>query len=169
MKLKLLILLFTLSVLLAACGDQSTNYESPVTFYYIQNELEFGTESGVIIATTRESKGHTDDYDYLITQYLNGPTSYDCISPFPAGTTLEELHWDSNRVQVVLSPQITTLNGVDLMVACACLTRTVSEMTGINTIQIRSSSGLLNGESLLTLTPDSFNYWDQATSSDSLN
>ena len=169
MKLKLILLLFLVALLLPGCKDQTTALESPVTFYYIHNEPEFGTESGVIKATTREAKGHQEDYQYLIAQYLNGPISYDCVSPFPAGTTLEELHWDQNRVQVVLSPQITTLDGVDLMVACACLTRTVTEMTGINTVQIRSSSGLLNGEQVLTLTPDSFLYQDQATPSDMLN
>ena len=171
-KAKIILLYVAISLFVvfsSACSTATANYESPINFYYIHNDLEFGTESGVIKATIRESKGHTDDYTFLINQYLNGPISYDCISPFPAGTTLEELSWDQNRVQIVLSPHITTLNGIDLIVACSCLTKTVTEMTGINTVQIRSSRGLLNGEQVLTLSADSFIFWDQATASDSLD
>ena len=166
MRYRFFLLILPLFLLLSACNTNHNSDEASVNFYYTHNELVFGTESGVIKKTVREIKGKHDDYDQLISQYLNGPISYDCISPFPAGTTLEELHWDPNRVQVVLSPHITTLSGMDLMIACACLTRTVSDMTGINTVQIRSSSGLLNGEQVLTLSADSFVYWDQATPSD---
>ena len=168
MKYKLLIL-FLLLLFLPACSPDSTDPENTVNYYYMQTELEFGTKSGVIKTTERNIEGHSDDYFYLISQYLNGPISYDCVSPFPAGTTLEELYWDQNRVQVILSPHITTLSGLDLMVACACLTRTVSDMTGINTVQIRPTSGLLNGEQAITLTADSFVYWDQTEQSDIFN
>ena len=158
--------LFVIAVLLlflSGCASDNTKLDAPVKFYYICNELEFGTQSGVIKETTREAKGHRDDYSYLISQYLNGPITYDCISPFPAGTALKELHWDQNRVQIVLSPEITTLSGVDLIVACACLTKTAAEIIGVNTVQIRSSSGLINGEEVLTFNADSFLYLDQAT------
>lgn len=169
MKLKLISLVLVLVFLLSGCNTQDSYHASAVNFYYIHNELEFGTESGVIQTTARTFETKSDDYTYLIEQYLNGPVTYDCVSPFPAGITLEELHWDQNRVQIILSPHITTLSGVELMVACACLTRTVTEMTGIHTVQIRSSSGLLNGEQALTLTADSFVYWDQATASDAFH
>ena len=163
MKYKFFILLIILIILMVGCSKDNSVTNRSVHFYYTQNELEFGTESGVIVSTERAIDGDPNDYFYLLSQYLNGPTSYDCISPFPAGTALEELNWDQNRVQIVLSPHITTLSGTDLMVACACLTKTASELIGINTIQIRSSSGLLNGEKVLTLTSDSFMYWDQTS------
>ena len=169
MKLKFLLLFFSAALLLSACSTDTTDYKSPVTFYYILNDPEIGTAEGVIKATTREADGHRDDYAHLIALYLNGPITYDCVSPFPAGTTLEELHWDQNRVQVILSPQITTLNGVNLTIACACLTRTVADITGIDTVQVRSSVGLLNGEQVLTFTTDSFLYQDSAAPSNSSN
>lgn len=169
MKYKFFLILLSLALMLCSCQTNQTSQKYTVTFYYIQNELEFGTDTGVIKSTVREFNEFRNDYFYLISQYLNGPTSYDCISPFPAGTTLEELNWDQNRVQIVLSPHIATLSGMDLMVACACLTETVTELTGINTVQIRCSKGLLNGEKVITLTPGSFMYSDQATPYDTVN
>lgn len=164
--MKRCILLLIVLLFLSACNSESAEYEAPVNYYYIRNEVAFGTESGVMVKTVREAKGHLNDYSYLINEYLSGPTSYDCISPFPAGTTLEELHWDQNRIQIVLSPHIAMLSGSDLIVACSCLTQTVSDMTGINTVQIRAKEGLLNGEEVLTLTANSFICWDQYNPSD---
>ena len=167
---KCLFLLFLIALLFCTgCGKDENNYAAPVNFYYIHNEIPFGAESSVIVATKRESKGYENDYVYLVEQYLNGPTTYDCISPFPAGTMLEEMNWDQNRVQIVLSPHIATLSGPDLTVACACLTKTVTELTGISTVQIRTSNGLLNGSEVLSLTSDSFLYWDEAGPSDSVD
>lgn len=162
MKFKFLILLIFL-LFLTGCGTDNDRITVPVSFYYIQNEVDFGTTAVIIKETTREASGHAEDYDYLISQYLNGPISYDCVSPFPAGTTLKELHWDQNRVQIVLSPEITTLSGVDLILACGCLTKTVSQMIGVDTVQIRSSSGLINGEKIMTFHADDFLYLDQST------
>lgn len=168
MKKYFLTLLVVLLVL-SGCTAGNIRYDDPVKFYYIQNEVEYGTQSGVIKETTREAKGHRNDYTYLINQYLNGPISYDCISPFPAGTALEELSWDQNRVQIILSPHIATLSGADLIVACACLTKTVADITGIQTVQIRAQGSLLNGEEVLVLSTDSFDYWDQSGASDSFD
>lgn len=162
MKYKFVIFLLSITLVLSGCGKGDASSKNILHCYYMHNELKFGDESGVIVSANREIDGNTDDYFLSISQYLNGPTSYDCISPFPAGTVLEDLSWDQNRVQIVLSPHITTLSGVDLMVACACLTKTVAELTGIDTVQIRSSSGLLNGEQVLTLTSANFMFWDQA-------
>lgn len=169
MKYKIVLILLSLALLITGCNKSHTTATNSVRYYYINHEVEFGSESGIIVPTVREIEGSADDYFNLVSQYLNGPTSYDCISPFPAGTTLEELNWDQNRVQIVLSPQITTLSGLDLMVACACLTKTVTELTGINTVQIRSSGGLLNGEQVITLNSDSFMLSDQSTPHNAVN
>ena len=158
-----------LLLLLSACTTPNPTYEDPVSFYYIQNDVVFGSKSGVMKKTVREAGNNAGDYFELTKLYLNGPTTYDCVSPFPAGTTLEELHWDQNRIQVLLSPQITTLSGSELTVACACLTRTLTEMTGIRTVQIRSTVGLLNGEKVLTMSADSIIYWDEADPSDTFD
>lgn len=145
-------------ILLGSCGNNNKPADEPVNFYYRTPETEFGTQDTLIIAQIREAKGHSQDYHYLISQYLNGPTTYDCISPFPGGTTLEELDVDKVKARIVLSPHIATLSGSELMLACACMTKTVLEMTGVDAVQISTSKGTLNGKEFITLTADSFAY-----------
>lgn len=153
-----LLLIFTL----CSCTSQSKSVQAPVAFYYRSTDVEYGAQSGVITYEIREVKGHTEDYQYIINQYLNGPKSSGCISPFPAGTTLEAFSLHNNKVDIMLSPHLAILTGSDLMVACACLTKTVLELTGVNSVQISSENGLLNNEESITLTADSFAYWDES-------
>lgn len=154
----ILCLLFSLS---SCTVDQSGTSES-VTYYYRTVEVEFGSQSGVIAAEIRHVKRHTDDYPYLVEQYLNGPVSDKCISPFPAGITFEELNVDDKEVQIMLSSHLALLSGAELMTACACLAKTLLELTGARTIQISADNGLLNGTEVITLTEDDFVYWDDS-------
>ena len=153
-------LLLSILLLASACDAVKNNLQSTVTYYYRTTETDYSTSSGMITAEVREIKGHADDYSKLIEQYLNGPKSYDCISPFPAGTALEEFNIDSNAVQLVLSPHMTTLSGAELTFACACITKTVIGLTGVRSVQISTTSGTLNGSDSITMTEDSFLLWD---------
>lgn len=151
-------LVFTYLFMFPSCGYKNEPVEVPVNYYYRIPKTEYGDQATLIVPEIREAKGHIQDYRYLIEQYLNGPRTYDCISPFPAGTTLEELDVDKSKAYIVLSPHIATLSGYELMLAFACMTKTVLEMTGVHTIQISTSSGTLNGKDSITLTADSFSY-----------
>lgn len=155
-----MILALTLTFMLCSCTVANNQIKAPVTYYYRTAEADCGPDTCVITPEVREAKGFTDDYQYLITQYLNGPRSNDYISPFPAGTTLEEFNLDSKKVQVKLSPHLALLSGSELMLACACLTNTLTQMTGVDTVQISAENGLLNNQEYITLTADSFTYFD---------
>lgn len=144
--------------LFSSCELSSQPAEDSVIFYYRSPKTEFGSQAELIIGEVRDAKGHTEDYSFLIEQYFNGPRTYDCISPFPAGTTLEELSFDSSKAYIVLTSQIATLSGSELMLACACLTKTVLEITGVDSVQISSSNGTLNAMESITLSADSFTY-----------
>ncbi len=154
--LLILVVVFTLS----CCGNKPAEPIKPVNFYYRTVTTTYGADATIITAEARESQGYEDNYQYLIEQYLNGPRTYDCISPFPAGTTMEEFSISSSKVQIMLSTHMSLLSGAELMLACACLTRTVCELTGINTVQISSDGGMLNNEESITLTNNSFTYLD---------
>lgn len=151
-------LIFTYLFLFCSCEPKNEPIEVPVTFYYRASETEFGAQDDLIIAQVREAQGHSQDYHYLISLYLNGSITYDCISPFPGGTTLEEFYVDDSKAYIVLSSQITTLSGSELMLACACMTKTVLEMTGVEAVEFSTSAGTLNGKDSITLTADSFVY-----------
>ena len=159
-KVTLFLLVFTLLAVLSACQKDIVAVKNPVTYYYKTTNTDYNATSGMVASEVRDATGHNNEYPYLIEQYLNGPRSSDCVSPFPAGTTLEEFELDTNKAMVKLSPHISTLSGANLMFACVCLTKTVSEMTGARSVQIAIVDGTINGNSTVTLTPDSFVLWN---------
>lgn len=159
---RILCILLTLVIMfpLSACGDNRKELRAPVNFYYRTREVEFGSGEGVISAEQRESFGHSDDYVYLTEIYLNGPTTGKCISPFPAGTTLEHLDFTQDKVLVELSSHISLLSGAELTIACVCLTKTLSELTGMKSVQITSKGDLLEGKESLTFSADGYQLED---------
>lgn len=155
-----LILIIALLLVILPQPEELTEINVPVSYYYCTVENEYGTQSDVITAEIRDAGKYADDYQYLIEQYLLGPQTYDCISPFPAGTTLQDLFITAGTVQVVLSPHMATIVGSELMVACICLAKTVFELTGCSEIQISVENRLLNNQESITLTTGSFAYLD---------
>jgi len=144
---------------LFGCEKKSENIIKPVNFYYRTIPTRYGAGATMVTAEVRESHGYAN-YQQLIEQYLNGPRTYDCISPFPAGTTIEECYIGANKAQIMLSTHMSILSGSELMLACACLTKTICELTGVNSVPISSDGGMLNNEESITLTANSFIYLD---------
>lgn len=158
-------LVISLLCSLCACSGNSREPEAPVNFYYRTREIHYGTSDGVIAAEVRDSYGHTEDYAYLVEQYLNGPRTSDCVSPFPEGTALVQIDLIGNKVFIVLSSHLSALTGSDLTIACTCLARTVLEITGAKFIQISAENTLLDGESAITIRANSFVFQDDYTGS----
>ena len=105
-------------------------------------------------AEPRESFGHEEDYTYLVEQYLGGPISSECISPFPAGTSLEQLDFLKDKVLITLSSHISLLSGSELTIACTCLAKTLLEMTDMKEIRISSKDDLLDGKEYIVIAAD---------------
>lgn len=162
-KIICLILASTILLLTAGCDNTVTTPDKTVNFYYVHNKIQFGTQSGIITPTAIEYPGEKDDYLGILELYFRGPTNYDCLSPFPAGTTVEEFLLNNNRAEILLSPHMSTISGVKFMTACTCLTRTVIEMTGVRSVKIQIQYNQINGEDALTLSLDSFAYCDAVT------
>ena len=81
-----------------------------------------------------------DDLNYLIAMYLRGPQNEALRSPFPAGCRLEKVYTDDNTLYVRLSSEFTTLENIDLTLACASLAKTFLTMTGLDHICIDAAS-----------------------------
>ena len=143
------------------CAKKDTELRSPVAYYYRTRETSYNTSTGVISCEYRESFGHEEDYTHLVEQYLNGPTSGNCISPFPAGTTLVQLDFVTNKVLIVLSSHISLLSGPELTIACSCLARTVLELTGMKEVKISSDGDLLNGKEYISISLDDISLTDE--------
>lgn len=139
------LLLPALILSLLGCAGKSQKISDPVSFYYCRSELTYGAANSVILAETVDAAGHREDPRYLISQYLAGPGSDTLTRTFPEGTTLMSLTTANGTADLILSDTFAGLSGMDLTIACACLTLTVLDLTGVSAVRIRTVSELLDG------------------------
>ncbi len=159
---RILCILLTLILFfsLGACSQNHREPLVPIPFYYRTREYTIDKGEKIISSEQRESYGHREDYPYLMEMYLQGPVTQTCISPFPAGTSLEQLDLMADKVHIQLSYHISLISGTDLIIACICLAKTASQMTGMTTVRISAKGGLLDGKDFITITEDDFRLLD---------
>lgn len=159
-RTRIIVLLTLISIILSSCGRNPSGFSNSVTYYYRTIEVQYGVPDGVVAGEVREVDVSSDDYEQLISLYLNGPREHNHISPYPAGIYLVQLTMGADRVYVTLSSHLSMLTGSDLMIACACLTRTVLGITGVRSVEISAEKGLLNDQQYLVFTANDFAYLD---------
>ena len=150
---RFLILLLCLSLLLPifGCSQQEKAPEKPVNYYYRRASIDYKNESGVIGAEQRESLGHEGQVRYLLSEYLKGPKSSEFSQIFPADLTILSIHYADTRAKITFSFQLAQLTGIDLTIACACITMTVIELTGAESVQIFAAGALLDEYQSITM------------------
>lgn len=81
----------------------------------------------------------------LLDALLAGPESADMASPFPSGVEVRSVQLDhgTSTILVDLSEQYASLSGFDLTVADYCITKTLCQISGVETVRI-----LVEGEPL---------------------
>ena len=154
-----IVLLVVLVFSLIGCKNNKTNPDAP-TFYYIKNDAEFDGTTNIVTSFYPDINKSTKSHKDILSVYFNGPTTYECRSPFPSGTMLEDFRVMSNRAILVLSPQFATITGAERTIAFACLTKTVIELTGVKSVQIGVEGVQLDGEDYITFDGNSFTYSD---------
>lgn len=148
-KLLCILLLSALLASLFGCTQPADGYENPINFYYRRQEVSFGTTEGVLCPDIREA-GNLD-YISLLALYFRGPANSQLQRTFPEGTALKAIEIEGNHVLITLSDVFATLTELDLTIACACLTRTVCEMTGTQQLTIRTETSLLDGNKTIRM------------------
>ena len=157
MKKYLCLLLAVFMLLpLFGCAKEPNDLEDPVAYYYCRSadSILFGQEDGVIAKELREAFGRREDIPYLINQYLKGPQSAGLGRTFPKGTELVSIKIENGTAILVLSDSFSTLTALDLTIACACLTRTVCELTGAQRMVVSAASNLLDGNRTVSMSVD---------------
>ena len=155
MKRFLLILLSVLLLLTMFGCTQEEALEKPVNFYYRRSNIEYKQEGGVIAAEQRESLGHETDVRYLLSEYLKGPASGGLQQVFPEGMTIVSMYYEDKNIKMTFSFHLAELTGMDLTIACACLTMTVMELTGAESVQIYAAGTLLDEYQSITMDKNS--------------
>lgn len=151
-----IILAAVLLLYLTACSSLNDKVQDPVNFYYRYESMNYGADPDVIGAEVYEAKGHRQDYEYLLSAYFVGPESYDFYTPFPEDTALKSFDLRDGTAFVQLSSPFSALSGLNLTLACACITMTVCEMTGVQQVTISVADNLLDGNPQITMTPEDF-------------
>ena len=147
---KLFCFLLIFSLLLCGCAAEEP-IENPVYFYYRTEQLDYFGDTGVIDREAREAGVRKDDYAYLLNQYLLGPEGQSFAATFPRGTGVVTLEKTNERMTIVLNREFAQLTGLDLSLACACLTLTACQLTGAKVVTIYAENALLDGSESVTM------------------
>ena len=137
MKRMILFLLILGTMLtLTACQEETARQQS---FYYLRTEdtIAYGREDALIVAVPQEFSPETE-LEILLQLYLDGPVDEDHRNPFPRRTYLLSTIEHGDTLLVVLSREFSTLDGMQLTLAGACLAATCQDLTGFEKIQVRS-------------------------------
>lgn len=153
---RIILLLLLLSLALSCLGCQGGT-EAEHAFYYLRTEstIAYGKEDALIAAESQDLGPEMDPED-ILRLYLNGPTEENLRSPFPKGTKLLSVTEESKALTLILSLEFSTLDGIQLTLAGACLTATCHDLTGIETIRVCS------GEKTYNFTLSSFVFLDES-------
>lgn len=154
MKKMLCILLALCLLPLFGCAQPEDPIENPVFFYYRQKTLTYDNENSVITKELRDAGRRADDTSYLLEQYLRGPQSETLLRTFPRGSRIT-LQVQEDTAVIVVNSNFATLTGIDLTLACACLTLTVCELTGTEHALIQGQDVLLDGNQSIAMSRSS--------------
>ena len=150
MKIKRCIVL-SLALCLFLFGCSSTIKETNLSFYYCKSETSYGFNAATVTVETRKERINPLDYAQIITTYLNGPKTDYLRTPFPQGTELVSINVDQGVCNITLTVHLSELTGIELTVACACLAKTASGVTGCAKVQISAQGAMLDNHASITM------------------
>lgn len=135
-RMILFLLLFAIVLSCSACAG-----EKPVqpAFYYLRTEdtIDYGQADALIVPISQEIPPEVD-LDVLLQLYLDGPVDENLRNPIPKGTYLLTTIEQGDTLMIVLSREFSTLDGIQLTLAGACLAATCHDLTGAEKISVRS-------------------------------
>lgn len=146
---------------LAGCRQEAPESQG-TAFYYCVAQREYTTGSTALSAEYRSGVPR-DALTEALDLYLAGPVSSELRSPFPEGLKMVGAYQEGSTVYLTLSPELTDLTGLELTLACGCLTLTTLALTGAEQVQIRAVSGLLDGQRAITMDKNTLLLLDTAT------
>ena len=141
-------LLLVLLLVLSGCGSSrsSGGYQ-----LYFQTDPEASTHGAAISSQAYPGKGEPG-VEELFSALMSGPTQNGLISPFPQGVTLVSWELSDGLLTLNLSEQYGGLADVSLTLADYCLVLTMSQIAGVESVQIQSDGHTYHSRSHQTMT-----------------
>ena len=153
MKRILIVILFVCFALpFSACGKKTDELQVPANFYYLRQDFLYGVEDGVISSEAREAVHIKDNLTVLLTEYLKGPKENQLTRCVPASVSVVAVKREDRTITLMLSPDFARLSGVDLTLACACLSMTVLDYTDADAVEIMAEDELLGDSEQIKMT-----------------
>ena len=136
---------FVLVLPLLLCGCVTQNNSTELTFYYVSHKQPYYEKNGVIGTEVKPVSIDPLNHKDIFELYLSGPKSKDLTLPFPKETKIVKFSIEQDVVNIVLDNSFATLSGVELSLACACISLTANSITGYTKVNISAQSALLDG------------------------
>lgn len=149
--------------ILCLCGCDTDTDNPSVNFYYVRNVYSYGAQDSVVVAEVYSAADYSDVKE-ILGVYLTGPQDVALASPFPDGTEVLEYTYNNTTAHITLSSHIAALSKVNQVLACACMARTVMELTGVETVNFQSDSSNFTRMEPITISKDSVVLYDNYTS-----
>lgn len=161
-------LLAALLLLLSACGGEPAREEADCVLWF--------PVSGSAVSPAKGGHGPALDWEAyageaespgpeeLLTALLAGPGSEELVSPFPRGVSLRSWEWDGERpgvLKVDLSEQYGALTDLSLTLADYCIVLTLSQVEGVEGVEITAGGHSVSYRSHQLLTAGEAVLWDE--------
>lgn len=150
MKKRRDLILASLAVLIALAlwllSQNSVDYEpeGPVVYFTVSDEKHNGPALGCEPYTGPKTEAmKIPNPRFFMMELLKGPTSEGLTSPFPKGVSLESWKFDSSNptnLQIRMSEPYNGLTDISLTLADYCIVLTMSQIPGVETVEIVSGS-----------------------------
>ena len=140
--------------LLCGCGNWLPGKKA-VLFYYLRSDITYTGSNGVIAAEIPDNPDGSADLIQLLEQYLTGPEHDGLRSPFPEGILLLKAEQYEGTVYLEFNDRLASLSGMDLTLACACITKTCLNLTDATSVSICAEGVSLDGAAQITMTAES--------------
>ena len=145
---RLFALLLLLTLVLSGCGgiQNRSGYQ-----LYFRTVPESSTH-GAAISSQSYPGNEEPGVEELFAALMDGPTHKGLISPFPQGLSLVSWELSDGLLTLNLSEQYGGLADVSLTLADYCLVLTMSQIAGVESVQIQSDGHTYHSRSHQTMT-----------------
>lgn len=158
-----LFLAISLCAGLLGCVSENEPILQPVNLYYRNTQLEYGSANGLISAQITEAAPFEGNVLGILNEYLKGPDSDQFEVTFPASTKVLNLEFVGSTAYLQMNDSISRLSGIDLTIACACITKTTMELTGATSVCISAVNETLDGATSITMDETTLMLFDDQT------
>lgn len=149
---------------LCGCGGKNVSYSNPIDFYFLDAEEQFGAQTGALAQETVDLLTNDVQIQQILDRYLKGPTEDGLRSPFPAGLKAEVESLQDGELDIRLSSEFDALSGVSLTLAAACLTMTLTQISGVDSVMLETGSGVLSQQANEAYSARRFLFYDELAS-----